>query len=224
VTAAAFFDIDGTLTRTTLAEPLLWFQQAHLPPWRFGLWLAGLGVQAPQYLLIDRFSRSRFNVAFYRRYRNLNAAGLRDWHRRTFPDNLQRRVFPAGLECVRENRRQGRAVVLVTGGLDYVMQPLAEYLGADTLMATRLVQRDGVCTGAMDCTPVADEHKAVLVRQYAAEQGIDLAASYAYGNSLGDAAMLECVGHAVAVNPDGRLRRLAGQRGWGVVRWTLGGG
>jgi putative phosphoserine phosphatase/1-acylglycerol-3-phosphate O-acyltransferase len=101
------------------------------------------------------------------------------------------------------------------------MRPLAEFVRAEELVATQLDERDGVFTGELIGPPVADEHKAVWVRAYAERHAIDLAQSFAYGNNVGDAAMLECVGRAVAVNPDGRLRALAGKRGWPVVAWGL---
>ncbi len=223
MSAAAFFDVDGTLTDTTIVAPLGWYQRAHLPLplfcWRAFLLLP----KAPYYLWIDRRSRARFNVAFYRRYAGLPIADLRDWHRRTFADNLQKRIYPAALECLRGHQRRGDRVVLVTGGLDFVMQPLADYLGADALLAARLEERDGVCTGSLVGPPVADARKAELVREWAGRAGVDLGRSAAYGNSVGDLPMLECVGRPVAVNPDGRLRRLAAARGWETVRWGLEG-
>jgi HAD superfamily hydrolase (TIGR01490 family) len=219
LTAAAFFDVDGTLTRTTILDPLIWYQRARLSRPRFALWAAGLIAQVPYYLWIDQRSRSRFNVVFYRRYTGLNAAELRDWHRKTFADNLRRAIFPAALECVAEHRRQGHRVVLVTGALDFVMRPLAEFVQADDLIALSLAEREGVFTGELNGPPIADERKAALVREYAQRHGIDLAQSFAYGNSLGDAPMIACAGHPVAANPDRPLRRLATERGWRIVEW-----
>lgn len=219
MTAAAFFDVDGTLSRTTIVEPLVWYQRARLPGWRFLLWAAGLALQAPAYLWIDRRSRGRMNVVFYRRYGGLDADDLRSWYRRSFTDRLQPRLYPEAVACVRDHQRQGHRVVLVTGGLDCVMQPLAEFLHADELIAARLAERDGVCTGELTGAPVADGHKAELVRAYAARHGVDLASSFAYGNSFGDAPMLGCVGRPVAVNPGRRLRRLAAARNWRIQEW-----
>jgi HAD superfamily hydrolase (TIGR01490 family) len=216
---AAFFDIDGTLTRTTILDPLVWYQRAHRSRPRLLLWAVGLILQAPHYVLLDRRSRSRFISVFYRRYAGLNAAAVRAWHRQTFDNNLRRAVFPDALACVRDHQRQGHRVVLVTGALDFVMEPLAEFLQADNLYAVQLAEHDGVFTGELKGPPLADEHKATLVRAYARQHDIELAQSVAYGNSMGDAPMLECMGQAVAVNPDRRLRGLAKERGWSVARW-----
>lgn len=217
--AAAFFDVDGTLTRTTVLHPLLWYQRAHLSTPRFAAWWLGMLARVPYYLMLDRASRGRFNIAFYRRYAGIRAADLAAWHRATFADNLGARLFPSGVTCVQEHQRQGHRIVLVTGGLNPVIQPLAEHLRADRLFAMDLVEREGVLTGELARPPIADEEKAAFVRSYAWEQGIDLAASFAYGNSWGDAPMMACVGHPVAVNPDGRLATHARERGWDAVRW-----
>jgi HAD superfamily hydrolase (TIGR01490 family) len=219
--AAAFFDVDGTLTRTTILDPLVWYQRSRLSRPLYALWLAGLALDVPRLVWIDRRSRSRVNTVFYRRYAGLRADDLRAWHRQTFADNLRRRLYPAAAACLEEHRRQGHRVVLVTGGLDFVMRPLAEHVGADDVMATHLAERDGVLTGELTGPPIADERKGQLVREYAEKHGIDLARSFAYADSHADLPILDCVGHPVAVNPDRRLRRLAGERGWPVEEWRL---
>ena len=216
---AAFFDIDGTITKTTILDPLIWYRRTHDSAPRFAAFVSGLVLRAPYYLWIDRQSRSRCNVVFFRQYAGMPAQPLREWHRRTFPDNLQRKVIPAAHDCIRDHQRRGHRVVLVTGGLELVMRPLAEFLHADELIATRLVERTGAFTGELDGPAIADARKAELARAYAQRHGIDMAQSFAYGNSPGDAPMLECVGHPVAVNPDGRLQRLARRRGWPSVTW-----
>src|SRR5690606_2743793 len=64
------------------------------------------------------------------------------------------------------------------------------------------------------------EHKAEAMRREAAARGLDLAASYAYSDSVTDLPMLEAVGHPVAVNPDRELRRAAQERGWPIVDFS----
>lgn len=216
---AAFFDVDGTITQTTIIDPLVWYQRAHLSRLRFGLWASSLILQAPRYWLIDRRSRGAFNIAFYRRYAGLNADELRAWHRDTFADNLKTTIFPAAIDCIRVHQQQGHRIVLVTGALDFVMQPLVEFIKGDDLIAIRLAERDAVLSGELQTTPIADEHKATLVREYARKHLVDLSQSFAYGNSGADAPMLDSVGHGVAVNADRRLESLARNRNWSFATW-----
>ena len=60
-------------------------------------------------------------------------------------------------------------------------------------------------------------NKELRLREFAADHGIDLAASVAYSDSISDAPFLRAVGRAYAVNPDRELRRVAEEEGWGIL-------
>lgn len=56
------------------------------------------------------------------------------------------------------------------------------------------------------------------LRQYLAQHPqIDLAASYAYADSIYDLPLLEMLGHPVVVYPEARLTAIARQRGWPLM-------
>ncbi|HQR07333.1 MAG TPA: HAD-IB family hydrolase [Gemmatales bacterium] len=219
MSVAVFFDVDGTLTRTNILQPLLWYQRAHLSQVGFALWAFGLAWSLPRYWWIDQCDRSLVNELIYRRYAGLEARELQRWHRQTFADNLQRHLFDDAVSCVRQHQQAGRRVVLVTGGLDFVMAPLGEYLGADDVIATHLVEEAGILNGTIDGVALAAAHKAERADLYAQMHNIDLAQSYAYADSHADVPMLESVGCLVAVNPDNMLRTLAKARGWPIEVW-----
>jgi phosphoserine phosphatase len=101
------------------------------------------------------------------------------------------------------------------------MKPLADALGVDDVLSPALVEDGDRFTGALDGPPVGQEEKARRMRAYAAQHGIDLASSFAYGDSMADVPMLDVVGHGQAVNPTKALAMLAVSRGWPVHRWTL---
>jgi phosphoserine phosphatase len=58
------------------------------------------------------------------------------------------------------------------------------------------------------------------LQELAAAEGFDLERSTAYSDSYSDVPFLESVGHPVAANPDRKLRRIADERGWPVVRFA----
>jgi long-chain acyl-CoA synthetase len=66
-----------------------------------------------------------------------------------FQYKLKPQLKTRGVERVQELVRSGADVVLVSQGLEHVMKPLAQHLGAKRLVANRLEFRDGVATGRL---------------------------------------------------------------------------
>ncbi len=96
------------------------------------------------------------------------------------------------------------------------MKPLGAYLGVDRVIATRArIDEDGAYTGELEFYAYGP-HKETAIVEFAEANGIDLADSYAYSDSITDVPMLAAVGHPVAVNPDKDLEREAVERGWEV--------
>jgi phosphoserine phosphatase len=81
------------------------------------------------------------------------------------------------------------------------------------------VDAEGNFTGRLDGPFVYGAGKVEAMREFAASHGIDLAASYAYSDSLSDLPMLRAVGNPVAVNPDPPLAQIARAEGWQVMRF-----
>ena len=124
-------------------------------------------------------------------------------------------VYDEAVALFEEHHAAGRDVVIVSSSGEEVVGPIGEMLGADRVVATRMVVEDGAYTGDIAFYAYG-EGKAVAMRELATEQGYDLSASYAYSDSFTDLPMLELVGHPTAVNPDKALRKAATERGWPV--------
>jgi HAD superfamily hydrolase (TIGR01490 family) len=125
-------------------------------------------------------------------------------------------VYDEAVALFREHHDAGRDVVIVSSSGEEVVGPIGEMLGVDRVVATRMVVEDGAYTGDIEFYAYG-EGKAVAMRELAAEHGYDLAASYAYSDSMTDLPMLEVVGQPTAVNPDKALRKVATDRGWPVL-------
>jgi len=124
-------------------------------------------------------------------------------------------VYDEAVTLIEQHRAEGRDVVIVSSSGYEVVEPIGRMLGADRVVATRMVVADGKYTGEIEHYVYGPE-KAKAIEDLAATEGYDLASSYAYSDSVTDTPMLEAVGHPVAVNPDRQLRRLAIDRGWPV--------
>jgi alcohol-forming fatty acyl-CoA reductase len=216
----AVFDVDGTLVETNVVEYYFWMRLKGQPLSDWPAFLAGLARSAPRWLYLERRSRAEFQRSFYRQYDGLDLEEMRRLGRQALNEVTLRRIYPDGMRRIREHKRAGHRVLLLTGALDIVVEPLAELLEVDVDCAHLLV-KDGRLTGDLEKPPPAGEARGTLLEEYASANGIVLAESFAYADSLSDLPMLEMAGTPVAVNPDPRLSQVAGQRGWRVERWEM---
>ncbi|MHC4697681.1 MAG: HAD family hydrolase [Planctomycetota bacterium] len=219
--AAAFFDVDGTLVQTTIVHYYMYFRRRRMSLIVGMLWHAGFLAKCGYYLILDKINRSTLNVVFYRSYAGLPVRDIKALARDCYRDVIEPRFFEQAAPCVDEHRRAGREVVLVTGSIAFIIDPLASRLGIAHVVAPSLVESNGRFTGELDGPPISDEEKARRVRQFADENHIDLSQSHAYGDSIADLPMLETVGHPHAVNPDKALAAAAHARGWPTHRWSV---
>jgi len=218
---AAFFDVDGTIVKSAIVHYYVWLRLPLLHPALRLLWMIQFTPKVFYYLLLDKASRTKFNREFYRNYRRLDVEQLRRLAYEKFDTHLRPKIFPDALDRIREHRNRGHRVVLVSGSLDFIIQPLADFLECDHTLTVRLHEEDGKFTGELTTPPLSGEEKSRVITEYAELQGIDLTASYAYGDSSADLPMLRCVNHPVAVNPGKAFRRTALEFSWEIQDWKL---
>ena len=216
---AAYCDVDGTLTATTIVTPLIWYKRRLSNPVSFRLWMLSLAVRGPWWLLIDRFNRGASNRAIYSNYRGLSREKAESLGGECYAECLRPRLMSGAAEKLAKFKHDGIAIVLVTGGLDFIMQPLAKEFGT-ACIAPRLLEKGGAFTGELDRPALTGKFKADAVREHARANGVDLAQSFALGDAFGDLEMLECVGNPIAVSPDSRLKKIAHERKWCIEYWS----
>jgi HAD superfamily hydrolase (TIGR01490 family) len=219
----AAFDLENTLIASNVVESYAWLASRHLPAGERVTFTARLLREAPALLALDRRDRGDFLRSFYRRYKGASAQMLRDDSWDLFHQMLLTKSFPAGFARVRAHRALGHRTVLITGALDFVVEPLRP-LFDEVVCASLGVDDDGRFTGRLDNRPPTGEARALVLARYAADTGLDLGESVAYADSTSDLPLLECVGFPVAVNPEARLAAVARRRGWHVEHWDKAGG
>ncbi|MBA5867966.1 MAG: HAD-IB family hydrolase [Nitrospira sp. CR1.3] len=128
-------------------------------------------------------------------------------------------VAADGMTRMEEHRRAGHMIILITGSLDFLVQPIAGALSVDRCIAATLEQTEGVYTGRLVSPLPYGAGKRRLIQQLAGELDLDLESCFAYGDSPGDLEVLEAVGHPVVVNPIRGMGGIAVQKGWPIARW-----
>lgn len=143
---------------------------------------------------------------------------------RLFKHEIAGRLHPETWRLVQAHHARGHTVVVASSATFFQVQPMAEELGAAHTLCTELELDDGRITGRTTGHPMWAAGKADAVLRLAAEEDLDLDASFAYSNGHEDVGFLDAVGHPVCVEPDDALTRVAADRGWPVLRCAPRGG
>jgi HAD superfamily hydrolase (TIGR01490 family) len=215
----AVFDLEHTLMASNVVDTYAWLASRHLPPGRRAKFVADLVRQAPALLALDRRDRGDFLVSFYRKFDGAPLAQLQADSWELFHQQLLTKSFPDGFARVRAHRALGHRTLLITGALDFVIDPVRP-LFDDIVCAHMDTTPSGRLTGHLTSIPPIGEARALVLADYAEEHSLSLEESVAYADSASDLAMLEAVGFPVAVNPESRLAAIARRRGWHVEHWS----
>lgn len=208
----AAFDLENTLIASNVVASWGWLATRRLGNAERARLLARALIEGPGLLAMDRRDRSDFLRHFYRRYEDAPVDQLSEDSLEMFSDFLLTHSFPAAIRRVREHRAAGHRTVLITGALDFVIEPMRPLF--DDIICARLEIDNGRYMGRMKSVPPTGESRAQLLRDFADEHDLRLSESVAYADSTSDLPMLEAVGFPVAVNPETKLATLARRRGW----------
>ncbi len=127
------------------------------------------------------------------------------------------RLYPQMLERAYSHQDEGLPVYILTAASQEMADLLARVLAFDGGLGSRSEVVDGRYTGRPAGPFNYREGKVLSMQEVAERERIDLSRSYAYSDSESDLPMLRAVRHAVVVNPDTALRRIAAEEGWEVV-------
>lgn len=141
-------------------------------------------------------------------------------HARFMDEVIRPAMKPAAMQLVQGHLNAGDTVVITSATNEFVTRPIAHAFGVQELVATSLA-RDGSgwFTGEVDGIPNMREGKVVRMEAWLQNRGLrwsDVETTF-YSDSMNDVPLLDKVDHAVATNPDARLRALAQERGWRVL-------
>ena len=103
----------------------------------------------------------------------------------------------------------GYTTAILSGGFTYFAEYLQNKLGFDHIHANELEIVDGKVTGVVRGQIVNAERKAELLKQLAAEEGIELAQTIAVGDGANDLLMLDAAGLGVAFHAKPLVRQKA---------------
>lgn len=144
--------------------------------------------------------------------------------RQIFEKYLKPRLYQEGLEEIKQRKKQGYFIALLSSGPYMAIKNLENFLGADISFSNGPVIREGILQREIQEPLCYKEGKLQVARNFSAQHGITLKQCAFYSDGYSDLPLLEQVGEPTAVNPDRNLRREARRRGWTTLQFkkTLG--
>jgi HAD superfamily hydrolase (TIGR01490 family) len=212
---AAIFDVDGTLITHATFERIfirfLWrrgqFGWRELFRWTGGLLTPSFAPKA------GAGGRSRLK-AIKTYLRGKDSLRIRRLAQECFEDEIAPRLSPEAINRLRWHQSAGHFVILLSGTLDLLLEPLAERLGVSARVGSELEVENRRFTGRIAGAHPYGKTKAECLAAINRVGSIDLKRSFAYADSFADRHLLSMVGHPVATNADAGLRKVAKLRGW----------
>jgi HAD superfamily hydrolase (TIGR01490 family) len=158
----------------------------------------------------------RGNRRYLRGKRVADIVGIAE---QTFTKHIRPQIADEAFRAVETHRSQGDFIVLLSGSLRILAEPVGMALGVDAVAASELEAVGDVLTGRLASLHPIGDGKSKVAERLASNYGFDLSASAAYADRPSDIALLSRVAEPIAVSPVPALRRHAERHGWHIVEW-----
>lgn len=223
MTDLAVYDMDRTITRRATYTPFLLHCALRRAPWRLLFMpLILLSMLAYGVRLIDRGRLKEIN------HHLLLGPAVHPRELKPLVDSFADKQVAHNLrqgarEAIARDKAEGRRLVLATASYRLYADAIAERLGFDDVIATGSIigldQRVHAKISGENCYGPA---KLRMIATWLEASGLLNAHGHVrfYSDHWSDRPAFEWADEPVAVNPDGKLRRLAEERGWTVEDWN----
>ncbi|HVB36562.1 MAG TPA: SDR family oxidoreductase [Candidatus Acidoferrales bacterium] len=144
-----FWRVEGSLLNLTAVRPVAffaWNAQSFLERWARRSGMFTLALARPVLYLTNRAFATRL---LHTVLRGVSRDRLDLLGEEYFQYLLKPTLKQQGVDELKKAQARREEIVLVSQGLDHVMRPLAQYLGAEMLVSNRLEFRDGLATGRL---------------------------------------------------------------------------
>ena len=218
----AIYDMDRTVTRRATYTPFLLHCAFRKAPWRL-LFLPFVLLSMIAYLtrLIDRARLKEINHRLLLGGR-VHAKELKALVVSFADRQIATNVRPGARKAIARDKGQGRRLVLATASYRLYADAIADRLGFDDVIGTGSIigldERVHAKIAGENCYGPA---KMRMIADWVEQSGLKEKHGHVrfYSDHVSDQPAFEWADEPVAVNPHGKLRRLATERGWAIEDW-----
>ena len=218
----AIYDMDRTVTRRATYTPFLLHCAWRRAPWRLVLLpfvLASMLAYVAR--LIDRGELKEINHRLLLGGR-VHPTELSPLVESFAEKQLATNIRPGARKALARDKNEGRRVILATASYRLYADAIAQRLGFDDVIGTGSIigldDRVHAKIAGENCYGPA---KMRMIADWVANSGLQETCGHVrfYSDHVSDQPVFDWADEPVAVNPHGRLRRLAERRGWAVEDW-----
>jgi HAD superfamily hydrolase (TIGR01490 family) len=222
VSDLAIYDMDRTVTKRPTYTPFLLHCALRRAPWRL-LFLPLVLLSMLAYVLgvIDRGRLKEINHRLLLGAR-IHPADLKPLVEGFAERQAAENIRPGAHNAIARDKAEGRRVVLATASYRLYADAIARRLGFDDVIGTGSVigldDRVHAKIAGENCYGPA---KMRMIADWVERSGLKGVHGHVrfYSDHVSDAPVFEWADEPVAVNPHGKLRRLAVERGWAIQDW-----
>lgn len=131
---------------------------------------------------------------------------------------VRKKLYSWTAASIRELSGAGSKIVILSASLEYIAGVVGKELSADLVFASIPEIINGRFSGNLTELRPWGKNKAILMKQICEKEGTNFENCIAVGDSWADRFIMKQCGSAIAVCPDGRLRKLAESKGWKIIK------
>ena len=218
----AIYDMDRTVTRRPTYTSFLLHCAMRRAPWR--LVFVPLVVGSMLAYVAKLITRARLKEVNHALLigRSISVAEMRPLVESFAERQVASNIRPGARAAIARDKAEGRRVVMATASYRFYAAAIAERLGFDDVIGTgSVIGLDERLLARIEGENCYGEAKMRMVADWVEKSGLTGRHGHVrfYSDHVTDAPVFEWADEPVAVNPHGRLAKLAAERGWAQEDW-----
>jgi HAD superfamily hydrolase (TIGR01490 family) len=121
---------------------------------------------------------------------------------------------------IRMHKAEGAHLVILSSAIASICQPIAKHLEMHAVICSELEVDGQHYTGRTNAGFCFKDEKLNRMNQYLKANNLTAEDSWYYADSTDDIPVWQAVGHAVCINPDRRLEKIARENKWVIHKWV----
>lgn len=212
----AFFDLDNTILKINSGEALLHraYKNGLLSTWRL--------INAYRMAILYKFHLTdplKIIEKLNKWLANASINEIETLCAEIVEKDLIPAIHPEIITEIRKHKEQGAHLVILSSAINSICFRIAQHLEMHSVISSELEVLNQHYTGRPKGRFCFRNEKLNRINQYLQTTNFTLEDSWYFADSIDDLTVLQAVGHAICINPDARLEKIACKNNWVIHKW-----